>query len=114
MAKKTTTKKVPGKKGAKKKGHVVLIPKLTFVPATISATDAGCLSAEDASKLVQSSVGGAPHNPDTALKQIFPLTSARQAFCARVKQTATAAGCTRTSPCTPDTTLGEIADALTC
>ena len=115
MAKKNSPKGPQGiKASAKKKGHVILMPKLTFAPVTIAATDAECLSAEQAMQVVQSSIGGGAHNPDTPLKQLFPLASARQAFCARVKQTAEAAGCTRNFPCTPDTTLGEIADALTC
>jgi hypothetical protein len=114
MAKKVAPGVSTGRKRTRKKSHVILVPKLTFVPMTVAATDAGCLSADDAMRIVQSSVGGPIHNPDIALKELFPLASARQAFCARVSQSAAAAGCTRNFPCASDTTLGEIADALTC
>jgi hypothetical protein len=95
-------------------GHTALVPTLTFAAKTIKASAAGCLSGDDAADLVQSCLGGSPHNPDTALKDLFPLASALTAFCGRVKTAAQEAGCTRAIPCTGTTTLGDIADALTC
>ena len=95
-------------------GHTALVPKLTFTSKTIKANAAGCLSAVDAAALVQSCIGGPPHNPDTALKDLFPLASSQKVFCNRVKTAAQEAGCTRQLPCATTTTLGDIADALSC
>ena len=97
-----------------KKGHTILVLKVTFKAKTIIASNAGCLSGDDALALVESEIMGPHVNPDTKLKDVFPDANARQLFCSRVRTAADAAGCTRSFPCQANTTFGEIADALSC
>jgi hypothetical protein len=96
-------------------GAVILVPKVVFETRTVIASDEGCLDADDARALVESCLPAIPHNRDTALGELFQGDSdARGAFCACVQAKADSAGCTRRFPSSDATTLGQIADALTC
>jgi hypothetical protein len=102
------------KKPGAKKGHPVFVRKVTFTTKMVAATDDGCLAGDDALALVEGELLGPHVSPDTKLKDIFPDSTARQLFCSRVSSAAQAAGCNRSFPCQPGTTIGDIADALSC
>ena len=106
-------KKIPPGKTPTEATPPLQRPDSRIQPA-IRATPAGCLDMEDAAQLVESCIGGAPLELSTPLGDVFESDPARRLFCDRVKDAVGAAGCTRAFPCTPDTTLGEIVDALAC
>ena len=115
MATKNTKQLVPAKQD-KSKGYLALVRTVTFIPKSIVATD-GCLDMEDAIALVESSIGGGPHNLSTKLKELFPSSDARKLVCQRLTDAAVLAKCTIPAgglPCGGNSSLGNIVDTLTC
>lgn len=108
------TKKVTAKKAAAHPGHTFLKHEVTSTQVTIMATAAGCLDPEDAIDLVESCVGGPRLKLSTPLSSFLASDPARRLFCDRVRKAAADAGCVRPFPSAPGTTLGDIADALSC
>jgi hypothetical protein len=85
-----------------------------MTPQTITAQPSGCLDLSDAIDLVEHCIGGAPLSLSTKLSDFLPTDAARMLFCDRVKNAAAAAGCTRPFPCSADTALIDIVNALKC